>query len=602
MSNTQKLPLRKDIPVELTWDLTTVYPTDDDWEAAYKDVQTLTTTVEKLSGTLAANARDLSTGLEQIFDLYRKLEKVYVYASLKTNQDNNDPTYQAMSQRAGALVAKVSAQTAFVEPEILAIPEDKLTSYIDENSNLQVYKHYLTQLTAARDHTLSTNEESLLAGASDVFDGSSQTFNVLNDVDLPFPTVKDAQGNDVQLSQGVYGTLIESTDQAVRQNAFKQLYKVYNQFRNTLASTLITNVKMHNFRAQAHHYPSARAAAMAGNHIPESVYTTLVDVVKKHLPLLHRYVALRKKTLKLKQVHMYDMYTPLTGEPTLTYTYKEAQQEVLKAVKVLGRDYTSVVEEAYEKRWIDVVENKGKTSGAYSSGMYDTNPYILLNWQNNLNSLYTLIHEMGHSVHSYYTHHNQPYVYGDYAIFVAEIASTTNENLLTDYLLKTQTDPKVRAYVLNYYLDGFKGTIFRQTQFAEFEQFIHTQDANGIALTAESMSDYYGKLNKAYYGPDTADDPEIALEWSRIPHFYLNYYVYQYATGFAAATTLADKIVNGKRLERDAYINYLKSGSSAYPIEIMQAAGVDMTKADYLEKAFTVFEERLTELEKLLAD
>lgn len=596
----KELPQREQVPEALTWDLTTVYPNDDAWEAAFKEVTALGKQAARLKGTLGANAQDLSKGLDEIFDLYRKLEKLYVYADLKHNQDNNNPTYQAMSQRAGSLLAQVAAQTSFLEPELLAIPEEKLQADIDSNSNLQVYQHYLESVTATRKHVLSADAEALLAGASDIFDASADTFNTLNDVDLPFPTVKDAHGNDIQLSQGVYGTLIESTDRQVRKQAFQELYRVYGQFRNTLASTLAAHVKMHNYQARVHHYDSARQAALAANHIPESVYETLVNQVEQHLPLLHRYVALRKKVLGLKELHMYDLYTPLTGQPSLAYTYPQAKAEVLKVTKVLGREYNSIVKEALNNRWVDVVENKGKTSGAYSSGMYDTNPYILLNWQDNLNNLYTLIHEMGHSVHSYYTHHNQPYIYGDYAIFVAEIASTTNENLLTDYLLKQQTDPRTRAYILNYYLDGFKGTIFRQTQFAEFEQFIHTEDAKGVPLTAEHLADYYGKLNKKYYGPAITNDAEIALEWSRIPHFYFNYYVYQYATGFAAATTLADKIINGKHSDRTAYINYLKSGSSAYPIDIMQKAGVDMTKPDYLQHAFKVFEQRLDELEKLL--
>lgn len=596
----KELPQRKEVPEALTWDLTTVYPSDAAWEEAFKEVAALGKQAAKLKGTLGANAQDLSNGLDEIFDLYRKLEKLYVYADLKHNQDNNNPTYQAMSQRAGSLLAQVAAQTSFLEPELLAIPEDKLKADIESSSNLKVYQHYLESVTATRKHVLSADAEELLAGASDIFDASAETFNTLNDVDLPFPTVKDAHGRNVQLSQGVYGTLIESTDRQVRQQAFQKLYQVYGQFRNTLASTLAAHVKMHNYQARVHHYDSARQAALAANHIPESVYDTLVSQVEKHLPLLHRYVALRKKVLGLKELHMYDLYTPLTGKPSLAYTYPQAKAEVLKVTKVLGREYNSIVDEALANRWVDVVENKGKTSGAYSSGMYDTNPYILLNWQDNLNNLYTLIHEMGHSVHSYYTHHNQPYIYGDYAIFVAEIASTTNENLLTDYLLKQQTDPRTRAYILNYYLDGFKGTIFRQTQFAEFEQFIHTEDAKGVPLTAEHLADYYVKLNKKYYGPAITNDSEIALEWSRIPHFYFNYYVYQYATGFAAATTLADKIVNGKRSDRTAYINYLKSGSSAYPITIMQKAGVDMTKPDYLQHAFKVFEQRLDELETLL--
>lgn len=602
MSAIKTLPKREDVPADLTWDLTTIYPTDEAWEKDFQAVTALADKLPAIQKELGTSAQNLSNGLDQYFDLYRKLEKVYVYSSLKHNQDNNNTTYQALNQRASALLAQVGAKLAFFEPTILAIPEAQLKEFIADNHNLQVYRHYLDNLTATRAHILDEASEKLLAGASDIFEGSADTFSILNDVDLPFPVIKDEHGDDTQLSQGVYGRLIESTDRAVRQNAFKQLYKVYGQFRNTLASTLSNYVKMHNYQAQVHHYPSARAAALGANQIPETVYETLVKLVNKNLPLLHRYVALRKKILGVDELHMYDMYTPLTGKPSLSYTYPEAKAEVLKATQVLGHDYTSIVQEAYDNRWIDVVENQGKTSGAYSGGMYDTNPYILLNWQDNLNNLYTLVHEMGHSVHSYYSHHNQPYVYGDYAIFVAEIASTTNENLLTDYLLKQQTDPKTRAYILNYYLDGFKGTIFRQTQFAEFEHFLHTEAAKGQPLTAQYLSDYYADLNQRYYGPAVINDPEIALEWSRIPHFYYNYYVYQYATGFAAATTLSDKIVNGSNADRTAYLNYLKSGSSKDPITIMQGAGVDMTQPAYLEKAFQVFENRLNELEKLLVD
>jgi oligoendopeptidase F len=422
----------------------------------------------------------------------------------------------------------------------------------------------------------------------------------MNNADLKFPVVKNDEGEDVQLTHGVYGQLLESTNRNVREQAFKSLYSVYHQFRNTFASTLSTHVKGHNYKAKIRGYGSAREAALSGNHIPEDVYETLTLVVNQYLPLLHRYVELRKELLGLDELHMYDLYTPLLAEAPVKFSYEEAQAKALEALKPLGEEYLEVVKKAFAERWIDVVENQGKRSGAYSSGAYDTQPYILLNWHDRLDELYTLVHEMGHSVHSYFTRHTQPYVYGDYSIFLAEIASTTNENLLTSYLLETEKDPKIRAYIINHYLDGFKGTIFRQTQFAEFEHFIHTEDAAGNPLTSEHLSKFYGELNMKYYGPIVVNDEEIKDEWSRIPHFYYNYYVYQYATGFSAASALAKRIVEAEPDALEKYLTYLKSGSSDYPIEVMKKAGVDMTQPTYIEDAMEIFAQRLDELEELV--
>lgn len=600
MSEAQTLPTREEVPEELTWNLELIYPTEQAWEDDLKVVKEMTTKVTTYAGKVDTSATNLYQVLVEAHDTFRKLEKLFVYASMKSNQDNSNNHFQGLLARVSSLAAKIQADIAFMEPEILAISDEQLQEFIAAEPKLTDYSHYLENLRLKKAHVLDAQTEALLSGAAEVFDSSSQTFSVLSDSDLEFPYVEDENGDTVQLSNGLYGALIESTDRGVRQDAFAALYSVYDQFQNTLAQTLTGNVKGHNFIAQAHHYSSARAAAMASDNIPESVYDTLIDQVNAHLPLLHRYVGLRKKLLGVDELHMYDMYVPLTGEPPLNYTYDEAKVEARKALATLGEDYLKHVDEIFNNRYIDVVENKGKTSGAYSGGAYDTAPYELLNWQDSVNSLYTLVHETGHSVHSWYTRHNQPYQYGDYPIFLAEIASTTNENLLTEYLLKTQTDPKVRAYVLNYYLDGFKGTIFRQTQFAEFEHFIHTTDAAGEPLTADVLDDYYGDLNARYYGPEVAEDPEIALEWSRIPHFYYNYYVYQYATGFAAASSLSQLILTEGQPAVDRYLSFLKSGSSDYAINTMKKAGVDMTKPDYLEAAFSVFETRLNELESLL--
>lgn len=599
MADIKQLPTRDQVNPKLTWDLTPIYQDGQAFNQDFDEVTKQINALPQLEGTLSHGAKELVKVIEAIMNTIRPAEKLYVYASLKHDQDTSDADNQALSGRTQSLLTKLESHIAWFEPELLAVDPATLDQWIKTETTLKPYEHYLRTITDNREHVLTPAAEKLLAQAGDALSASSNTFGVLNDADLEFPVVEDDDGGTVQLSQGVYDQLIQSTKPEVRKMAFKQLYAVYHQFRHTLAATLSGNVKTHNFEASVHHYRDARQAAMSANHIPESVFDSLVTSVNDHLPLLHRYVALRKQILNLSDLHMYDLYTPITGEPQLSYTFEEAKAEALKALAVLGPDYLSHVQEAFDSRWIDVVENKGKRSGAYSSGMYDTAPYILLNWQDNLESLFTLVHEMGHSMHSYYTTHNQPYQYGDYSIFVAEIASTTNETLLTDYLLKKYPDKQVQAFVLNHYLDGFKGTVFRQTQFAEFEHYIHEQDAAGQPLTAEFLSQYYLALNKKYYGKAVISDPEIADEWSRIPHFYYNYYVYQYATGFAAANTLAQRVTSGDTAKRDAYLNYLKAGSSDYPINVMQQAGVDMTQTGYLDQAFAEFEKRLNQFEAL---
>lgn len=602
MSETKQLPNREALPEAVTWDLTTIFPDDAAFDQAFEDVKVAVKEVAGYQGTLHEGAATFLQALEGILAVYRQLETLYVYSHLKNDQDTGNTQYQGLYARASSLLAEASEALAWFEPELLTLSDEQIAAYFEEAPKLTEYRHYIQQMLDNRPHTLPAEQEALLAGAGEIFGAASNTFAVLNNADLVFPVITDSQGEQIQLSHGVYGQLMESTDRTVRQAAYEGLYQVYEQFRNTFAQTLSTNVKTHNYRAKVRHFDSARAAALSGNHIPESVYDTLVAVVNQNLPLLHRYVALRKRLLGLEELHMYDMYTPLVGEAPIQYTYEEAVAKAKEALTPLGDEYQEVVAEAFSSRWIDVVENKGKRSGAYSSGAYDTAPYILLNWHDTLDQLFTLVHEMGHSVHSYFTRNNQPFVYGNYSIFLAEIASTTNENILTEYLLETEKDPLVRAYVLNHYLDGFKGTIFRQTQFAEFEHFIHEEDAAGVPLTAEYLSENYGKLNAKYYGEAVTYDDEIKLEWSRIPHFYYNYYVFQYATGFSAASALSKKILAEEPQALENYLNYLKAGSSDYPIEVMKKAGVDMTKPDYLEEAMKVFAARLDELEALLAE
>ena len=429
---------------------------------------------------------------------------------------------------------------------------------------------------------------------------SENTFNVLTNSDMEYGYVQTDDGQMVQLTDGLYSQLIQSQNRNVRKGAFDVMYATYGQFENTLASTLSGVVKEHNYNARVHNYDSARSAALAENGVPTVVYDTLIKEVNDHIDLLHRYVALRKKILGLKDLQMWDMYVPLTGKPALSYTFEEAKKEAKKALAPLGDDYLKHVDYIFNNRDIDVVESQNKVTGAYSGGCYDTDPYELLNWEDDIDSLYTLVHETGHSVHSLYTRENQPYVYGDYPIFVAEIASTTNENILTEYFLDHIKDSKTKAFILNYYLDSFKGTLYRQTQFAEFEQFIHEADAKGEPLTVDKLNQFYGDLNQHYYGDAVEPGGDIAKEWARIPHFYYDFYVYQYATGFAAASALANKVVHGTDEQRKAYIGFLKAGSSDYPTEIMKKAGVDMTKPDYLEDAFNTFAKRLDEFENLI--
>ena len=600
MTEIKKVPARSEVPEELTWDLGRVYQSIEDWKKDQQKLEQKLAEFRKAKDQMKAGAEEFLTVIEHYLEIMRIYEKLAVFASMKNDQDTTNSKYQELQGMADNLGTQVSEAVAWFQPALVHLDDRVVQDYFEQNPNLEPYRHFITELRSQRDHLLSDAQEELLAAAGNIFGAPEKTFEMLSDADLKFPVVEGENGQKVELSEGTYSKLLESADQKVRRGAFKALYQTYGAFKNTFATTLTSQVQVQNYQAKVRHYASAKDAALSENHIPDKVYDVLIDEVHRNLPLLHRYVKLRGEVLNLDKVHMYDLYTPIVKESNLSFTYSEAQAKALEALQVYDDDYLQHVQEAFDNRWIDVVENKGKRTGAYSSGGYDTDPYILLNWQDGLEDLYTLVHEMGHSMHSYYTTHTQPYVYGDYPIFIAEIASTTNENLLTDYLLKTEKDPQVRAFVLNHYLDGFKGTIFRQTQFAEFEQWIHEQDASGKSLTADLISKFYGDLNKQYYGPAIDNDDEIAMEWMRIPHFYYDFYVYQYATGFAAATTLSQRIEDDDPAHTEAYLNFLKSGSSAYPIETMQKAGVDMTQREYLEKAFKVFEERLNELEKLI--
>ncbi|UTH14455.1 oligoendopeptidase F [Macrococcus equipercicus] len=586
---------------ENTWDLTKIFPSDAAFEEAFKEVESYLGREEEVKGTLAQSAQQLLNGLLLETEIDEKLGKVYVYAHLKHDQDTSNDTYTAMEQRAAALAAQFGSAWSFMMPELMTISEEQLNQFVAENAGLQRFKFDLERINKKRAHVLSDKEEKLLAEAGEALSTPSNVFGMFNNADLAFNDIADKDGKLHPLSQGTYVQYLESSDRVLRENAYKEIYRNYGQFKNTLAQTLAGKVKAAVFSSKVRGYASPRQQALANNDIPEAVYDNLIKTIHDHLPLLHRYTALRKELLGLDDMKMYDMYTSLVQDEKFEVTYDQAKEWVLNSLKPMGEEYTEVIEEGFNNRWVDVYENKGKRSGAYSSGTYGTNPYILMNWTNNVNNTFTLTHEFGHSAHSYFSRRNQPSNMSGYSIFVAEVASTCNEALLAHHMYHTLNDEKKKLYLLNYQLEGFRGTVFRQTMFAEFEHLIHTLAQNNEPLTAERLNKEYLELNRTYYGDAVVHDDYIQSEWSRIPHFYYNYYVYQYATGYSAALALSDQILKEGQPAVDRYINsFLKAGSSDYPIEVLKKAGVDMTTSEPIEKACQVFEERLNEFERLI--
>ena len=592
---------RQQVPVEETWNLETIYSSDEAWESDFQALKEKVPALIGFKGRLGESAETLYEALQLRDDLSRQLHKLYTYAHMRYDEDTANSHYQALNDRAGSLASQVSAQLAFMTPELLSIDENQIEAFMEQNESLRIYRHAFDELALERPHVLTEAEEAILAQAGDVLGQSSSTFGMLNNADLKFPKVKNEKGEEVELTHGRYITFLESADRSVREGAFKAMYGTYAQYLNTFASTLSGSVKKDNFYATVRKFESARQSALHHNAIPESVYDGLVEAVNERLDLLHRYVALRKRALGLDELHMYDLYTPLVKDVEMKVSYEEAKQWMVDGLAPLGEEYVQIVKDGLESRWVDVRETRGKRSGAYSSGAYDTQPFILMNWQDNINNLFTLAHEFGHSVHSHYTRTSQPYPYGDYSIFVAEVASTTNEALLNDHLLKTRTAKEERLYLLNNQLETFRGTLFRQTMFAEFEHMIHQAAQEGVSLTPEYLNETYLELNKRYFGDEIVIDEEISYEWARIPHFYYNYYVYQYATGISASAALSQQILEeGEPAVRRYIDNFLKAGSSDYPIEVLKAAGVDMTTKEPVLKALDQFEAVLEEMESLL--
>ncbi|KAA0966404.1 oligoendopeptidase F [Sporosarcina sp. ANT_H38] len=599
---TNKMLRREEVPVEMTWDLQSLFPSDEAWNEEFKAFEQLIPEAEKFKGKLVESAENLYETLQFSDKMSERFKKLHMYSFLKHDQDTTNSTYQAMDGRVNSLGAKFGAAWSFITPGILALDEATIQSYLTTYEPLRLYEQLFKELNLERPHVLSAKNEELLAQLSEVTNASAQTFFTLDNADLQFPNVKNDKGEGVPLAHASYMSFLESENRDVREGAFKAFYETYGKYIHTFSSTLAGHVKAQNANAEIRKFGSARHAAMKTNSIPEKVYDQLVTTVHENLPLLHRYVALRKKVLGVDELHMYDLFTPLVKESKMEILYEQAKDMMVKSFAPLGEEYQASVQQGLDSRWVDVFENKGKRSGAYSGGSYGTNPYILMNWKNNLENLFTLSHEFGHSMHSYYTRQTQPFPYARYSIFVAEVASICNEELLSDHLLKTVDNPQQKIYLLNHWLNNFHGTIFRQTMLAEFEHTVHQIDQHGEALTAEKLTEVYYNLNKQYFGEAMTIDKEIGLEWARIPHFYFNYYVYQYATGQGAAIALSKQILEEGKPAVNRYINnFLKAGCSDFPIELLKAAGVDMESSAPIAEACKVFEVKLNELESLLS-
>lgn len=598
----EKLLKRSEVDKKFTWAIEDLYASDDLWQKEYEQIKEMLPKVSEYQGRLSKSA-DILYGFLQLSDtISQLLERVYVYANQKYHEDTGNATYQDLSNKATALSVQVSSALSFATPEILSIPEDTLYGFLQENDDLKLYDFYLKDILRLKPHIRSAEMEELLADAGEMADAPSNIFSMFNNADIKFPEIKDEDGEDVRITHGRYIRLMESSDRRVRKDAFQGLYTTYKSFQNTLAAAFSSNVKQEVFFAKARKYSSTLEKALDAGNIPVEVYTNLINAVHDNMHLMHRYVKLRKKLLGVDELHMYDLYAPLVSDIDMKLTFDEAKALVAKGLEPLGEEYQKILMEGFNNRWIDVYENENKRSGAYSWGAYGTHPYVLLNYNETLDNVFTLAHEMGHAIHSYYSDKEQPYIYAGYKIFVAEVASTCNEALLIDYMLKNTEDKKEKAYLINHFLDKFKGTLYRQTMFAEFEMITHRMVENGESLTAENLCKIYRDLNALYHGDDIVIDPEIAMEWARIPHFYTAFYVYQYATGYSAAIALSRRILNEGKPAVDDYIRFLSSGSSNYPIELLKGAGVDMSTKEPVNQALKLFEELLDQMEELMKE
>ncbi len=590
---------REDVRVEDTWEMGDLYGSDEAWEQDFGRLERGIGELREFEGRLGEGPKVLLEMQRKSDALNELAERVYVYANQKLHEDTDNGRYQNLANRAQGLLVRLSEAEAYVEPEILGLPEGTIERFLGENGELLVYRQYFENMIRQREHVLNREGEELLAGVREIAEGPKDIFSMFNNADLKFPVIKGADGEPTEVTHGRFLTFLQIRDRSIRREAFQALYREYGKFRNTLAALYRANVKQETFYARIRKYGSDLEAALDESHIPVAVYDNLIQAVHAYLPQMHRYVRLRKRLLKVEELHMYDLYVPMVPDAEERIPFEQAKEMVLEGLQPLGEEYGELLKEGFRNRWIDVYENQGKRSGAYSWGAYGVHPYVLLNYQENLNNVFTLAHEMGHALHSWYSDQNQPYIYAGYKIFVAEVASTCNEALLIRHLIEKTEEPGKKAYLINYFLEQFRTTLFRQTMFAEFEKVTHELQEKGETLTADRLCDIYYGLNQEYFGNDMTIDREIELEWARIPHFYTPFYVYQYATGFSAAIALSKKIFEEGESAVEAYKSFLKGGSSKYPLDLLLMAGVDMRQKKPVEDALDIFRKYLDEMERL---
>ncbi|MDD5900972.1 MAG: oligoendopeptidase F [Lachnospiraceae bacterium] len=596
----KELPKRSEVELQNTWKTEDMYATVADWEADLTRMSNMAKELTELSGHLKDNAESFYRALVLNDEIERLAGMTYNYASRCSDVDTTNAENQARVMKVQMLFVSLGEQCSFLVPEILSIPEDKIKEFFGQKPELRVYTNFIKEVLRGKEHTLSQEMEALLASAGELTAAPDNIFGMFNNADLVFPEIQDENGETVRLTHGRYVPFLESADRRVRKDAFEAMYSTFKSYRNTLAAVYSTQTKASWFSAKARKYSSCLEAAVDRNNVPVSVYYNLIEAVHNNMDKMHRYVSLRKRLLGLDELHMYDLYVPLVKEADVKIPFEEAKKTVYEALAPLGEDYRAVIKEGFENRWIDVYENEGKRSGAYSAGVYGVHPYVLMNYNETLDNEFTLAHEMGHAMHSYLSNKNQPHVDSRYVIFVAEVASTCNEVLLMQHLLKKTTDKVQRAYLINHFLESFRGTVYRQTMFAEFELRTHEMTERGESLTPDALSSLYYDLNKQYYGTDMVVDEDIAMEWARIPHFYYNFYVYQYATGFSAAVALANKILKEGAPAVENYKKFLSGGSSDAPINLLRIAGVDMASPEPVNEALAYFDKLLDEMEELM--